>query len=1330
MKDKFKTREELVKELQEVRKELDSIKALREKNITWSNPEDEPLSVSEENFRSIFENNSAAGALIEPDTTISMVNEEYCNLSGYTKEDVIGKSWTQQIPPQDLERLKEYNRRRLINPKDAPDKYEFTFYRKNGEIRHSLMSVTMLSNQKIIASFIDITERKQAEDLLQQTQLFLYDIIEHSPNSMWISDEQGNAVRLNQACRDLFKLKDEEVIGTYNIFKDNIVEEQGFMPKVREVFENGSTARFTIHYDTSAVKILKLGRTTQAFFEVHISPILNSKGKVTNAIIQHVDITEQKQAEEKLRESKNIIEGIINIIPAGVFWKDKNLNYLGCNLVTAIDAGFSDPKEVIGKNDFQMAWHDRAESYRIDDLQVIESESPKVNIEEFLTNAAGETVIILTTKIPLKNSVGEVTGLLGTYVDITKQKHFEEKILKSEARYRNIINISPVPMALNDEQENITLLNPAFIRTFGYSQEEIPTLANWWPKAYPDLDYRQVVTENWQSELQKSKQTGAPFTPMELKVKCKNGTDKIVLVTASSISNAYEDEHLVILYDITERKQAEEKIMKSEAQLANALDIALLGPWEYDVATDTFTFNDYFYNVFRTTVEREGGYTMTSAQYARRFVHPDDMLLVGMETRKAIETTDPNFSRDLEHRIFYADGELGYINVHFFIIKDAQGQTIKTYGVNQDITERKKDQESLKASEQRYHNLFENVQDVFYQIDLAGIIQDISPSIKHFSEFSRDEIIGTKVSDLYFDQDDRELFLNEIKNKGEVRGYELTIRTKSGKKRFASINASLIADVDGKPNHIDGALRDITERKLAEDKIREKDIQFRKLSSNLPDLIFQFSRKPDGTYCVPIASEGIKNIFGCSPEDVLDDFAPIGRVIFPEDAERVISEIEYSAKHLTYFTCEFRVQIPGKPIQWIFSRSTPEKLADGSITWYGFNANITEMKQTEMELVKAKEKAEESDRLKSTFLANMSHEIRTPMNGILGFAGLLKEQHLSGEEQQNYISIIEKSGKRMLNIIGDIVSISKIESGQMEVSINETDINEQIEFIDTFFRPEVEKKGIRLLVTKALPANECHIKTDREKIYAILTNIVGNALKYTHAGSIKIGVEKKGDFLEFFVKDTGKGVPENQRKIIFERFRQSNDLITEPYEGAGLGLSISKAYVEMLGGEIWLESELGKGSAFYFTIPYNADMIAKPSIIKGAAKTEADQQVKKLKILIAEDDEDSASFLSTTLQNSSREILTAGTGFEAVEACRNNPDIDLILMDIRMPELDGYSATQQIRQFNKDVIIIAQTAFAMTGDREKAIAAGCNDHLSKPVIIEELRRLMQQYLSK
>ena len=392
---------------------------------------------------------------------------------------------------------------------------------------------------------------------------------------------------------------------------------------------------------------------------------------------------------------------------------------------------------------------------------------------------------------------------------------------------------------------------------------------------------------------------------------------------------------------------------------------------------------------------------------------------------------------------------------------------------------------------------------------------------------------------------------------------------------------------------------------------------------------------------------------------------------------------------------------------------------------------IVEKKRISEALVLAKEKAEESDRLKSAFLANMSHEIRTPMNGILGFADLLKEPGLTGDEQQEYLEIIEKSGKRMLNIINDIVDISKIEAGLMKPDINESNINEQIEYIYTFFKPEAEAKGIKFSFRNTLPQKEAIIKTDREKLYAVLINLVKNAIKYTKEGSIEFGYKRVEtqciEHLQFYVKDTGIGIPKNRQEAIFERFIQADIEDKMAYQGAGLGLAITKAYVEMLGGKIHVESEEGMGSTFYFTLPYNAEP-AKETSDQQSELSGSNYDFGKLKILVAEDDEVSVQLIDTYIKMVVKDILKAGSGMEAVEICRNNPDIDLILMDIRMPDMGGHEATRQIRQFNQEVIIIAQTAHGLTGDREKALEAGCNDYISKPFNKSDLLNLLNKYL--
>ncbi len=389
-----------------------------------------------------------------------------------------------------------------------------------------------------------------------------------------------------------------------------------------------------------------------------------------------------------------------------------------------------------------------------------------------------------------------------------------------------------------------------------------------------------------------------------------------------------------------------------------------------------------------------------------------------------------------------------------------------------------------------------------------------------------------------------------------------------------------------------------------------------------------------------------------------------------------------------------------------------------------------ELIKTNAELKKEKEHAEESDRLKTAFLANMSHEIRTPMNGILGFAELLKKPDLTDDKQQLYLGIIEKSGSRMLNIINDIIDISKIESGLMKTTISETNINKLIEFIYTFFKPEIENKGMELRFHNDLSSQNAIIRTDREKIYAILINIVKNSIKYCDKGSIEFGYKQKGSTLEFFVHDTGIGIPIDRQQAIFERFIQADISDKRAFQGAGLGLAISKAYIEMLGGKIWVKSEPGKGSTFYFTLPSNLD--DKTTIHKNYSKMNDNDHdpIKKLKVLIAEDDETSSMLLAELIDVYAKEILYAKTGIEAVSTCQKNTDIDLVLMDIKMPDMGGYEATKEIRKFNKELIIIAQTAFALSGDIDKALTSGCNDYISKPLKQDVLKGLLKKYFEK
>ncbi len=390
--------------------------------------------------------------------------------------------------------------------------------------------------------------------------------------------------------------------------------------------------------------------------------------------------------------------------------------------------------------------------------------------------------------------------------------------------------------------------------------------------------------------------------------------------------------------------------------------------------------------------------------------------------------------------------------------------------------------------------------------------------------------------------------------------------------------------------------------------------------------------------------------------------------------------------------------------------------------------SLDRIREMNAELIKAKEKAEESDRLKSTFLANISHEIRTPMNGIMGFTNLLLQPGLASEKKQQFVSLIEESSKRMLNTINAIISISKIETGQEEVSLSDVNIKKETEYLYALFKPEAEKKGLQLKLEFQLPDQDASIKTDQNKVSVILTNLLQNAIKYTNKGVIEFGCMKKDNEIEFFVGDSGIGIDKDQREKIFDRFVQSFDReYSRAYEGSGLGLSISKAYVELLGGRIWVESEKDRGSCFCFTIPFHGKPPRDDGPEKSGKKTASSGKLKEQKVMIAEDEESASIYLNELLKDKCKKITHAGNGEQALELLKKNPDTGLILMDLKMPVMDGYAATKKIRGFNKDVIIIAQTAYAMEGDREKALQAGCNDYISKPIDPDELYELIYRH---
>ncbi|MFZ1729718.1 MAG: ATP-binding protein [Bacteroidota bacterium] len=504
--------------------------------------------------------------------------------------------------------------------------------------------------------------------------------------------------------------------------------------------------------------------------------------------------------------------------------------------------------------------------------------------------------------------------------------------------------------------------------------------------------------------------------------------------------------------------------------------------------------------------------------------------------------------------------------------------------------------------------------------------------------------------------------------------------------------------------------------------------KYRRIAENMSDIIWTTDLAGKTTYISPSVERFLgKSVDQFLNETLAQQFSPSSlQFLMTVMGEELQFEKEASEDANRSRLMELEMYRSDGSLLWVSMNASFLRDKHGAaIGFQGVTRDISARKLSEIELLAAKEKAEESDRLKTAFLMNMSHEIRTPMNGILGFLSLLEEPDLEEESKKEYIEIMNMSSSRLLKTINDIIEISRIETGEMKLICEDIELEELLEHHVEFFTPLAINKQIEFRRGRTLSGTESLVYSDRHKLDGILGNLINNAIKFTTDGWIEVGNYIEDNAVVFYVQDSGCGIPSSRLDAIFERFVQGEVKLSRTHEGSGLGLPIVKAYVEALEGKIWVSSEEGKGSTFSFSLPIKERTAGE---FTTPAESAAPEKLnKQLRVLIAEDDDTSYLYLQALLQKEGLTLLRTKNGTETVRVIREDPGIALVLMDIKMPVMNGLEATKQIRQFNLPIPIIAQSAFAASEDIKEAKEAGCTDYITKPISRSELFRLINKY---
>jgi PAS domain S-box-containing protein len=1082
---------------------------------------------------------------------------------------------------------------------------------------------------------------------------------------------------------------------------------------------------------------------------------LNEQGKSSNEIIQFIKVMRNKH---------------YGIGKSGEFviaqQTDKNINYLltiGSQLDienTNTEHGLPMKLALQGKNGFVIG-----EDYKGENVFAAYTFVPTLGWGIVAKIPAWEVNQPYHKAIIIAVIVAFLLILLSIFLFVRIADPLMQIIVDSEKKFKTYIASSPTSIFIANKHGKYTYANPSASKLLGYSQEELMQMSI--SEILPPNQMEDGL-KNFR-ELQDKGETHN----FEIQLKRKNGELLDIIMDNKKLS---ENEHIAFVKDITDRKLAETQLKTQNEEIATLNEeyqttIDELQNAKEKVEESELKFRLMYENTsvgialisldFVIIAANRAycdmlGYTQNEliGKNLKDITHPE-IIEHNVELQKQLGLGLIT-SYQLEKSFIHKNGHTVYGLLNATLIKDTHNQPLYFLGNVQDITERKKTDEALKLSEDRFRKSFLNNPDSININRLEdGMYISINKGFTHIMKYTEADIVGKTSLELniWVNPDDRKRLVEGLKKDGYVENLEAQFMKKDGIIVDGLMSASII-ELENKP-HIISITRDITERKQYEKSIHLSEEKFRN--------IFEHSGTGKSLTSLDgkiIINQAFCDIIGYSQEEIstikwqqlthpadIEHDQQIVNSILSGERNTARWEKRYIHKNGSVVWVDINTSLfhdnDGKPLYFITSiiditkrieaefiiKEKSEEIETQNEEYSQLNE---ELLKSNAELITAKERAEESDRLKTAFLQNMSHEIRTPMNAIMGFSSLLPENYNDRKKLEQFSAIINLRCEDLLEIINDILDISKIESGQVHVNIEECNLAELFSELTLFFeeyQKRIGKQHIKFNLQTAYNSSENIIVTDKVKLKQIFINLINNAFKFTETGKIEGGCKlDKNNNLLFYVSDTGIGIPPDKHDVIFERFAQLKHDKNLAYGGTGLGLSIVKGLVNLLGGEIWLESELEKGTTFYFSCAYKISQTLHHEPVSKIDVTQAFHFTDK-SILVVEDDLYNAEYIKEILSGTGINIIDTQYGLEAIEiAASQSPD--LILMDIRLPDITGYEATRQIKQLNPKLKIIAQTAYAAQDDKQKAFDAGCNDYISKPLKRNILLSLLNKHLAK